>query len=84
MGEIYGWLAGALGVIVALVMAWFSGRSTGKQKQAEQTVKATKVVAERQVTASREAANVDQKVNNSTPSDVDKQLHDKWTRPGSH
>lgn len=83
MGELYGWVASVLGVIVALLMAWFSGRSAGKQKQAEQTVEATKVASERQVTASRESANVDQKVNNSTSSDIDKQLLDKWTRPGS-
>lgn len=87
MGEIYGWLAGALGVIIALVMTWFSGRSKGKavaeEKHTEQVVETTKAAAQRETTVSREAANVDQKVNNSTDADVDKQLRDKWTRPGS-
>ncbi len=47
-------------------------------------INATKATAQREVTVSREAAHVDQKVNNSTDADVDKQLLDKWTRPGSH
>ena len=87
MTELYAWGAGALGVIVAVVMAWLSGRSKGKavaeQKHTEQVVEATKAVAERETTVSREAAHVDQKVNNSTDADVDKQLRDKWTRPGN-
>lgn len=88
MTELYAWGAGALGVIVAVFMAWLSGRSKGKavaeQKHTEQVVEATKAVAERQTTVSKEAAHVDQKVNNATDADVDKQLRDKWTRPGSH
>lgn len=91
MGELYAWGAGFIGVVVAVIMAWFTGRSKGKaiaekkseEQRTREMINTTKVVAERQVTASREAANVDQKVNNSTISDVDKQLHDKWTRPGS-
>ena len=87
MADFYGWIAGATGVVVAIIVAWLSGRSKGKaigeQKAAEQTVATTKAVAERQVTVSKEAAHVDQKVNNSTDADVDKQLRDKWTRPGN-
>lgn len=83
----YEWIAGALGVVFALIVAWFSGRSKGKavaeQKHAQEVVEATKAVAQRETTVSREAAHVDQKVNNSTDADVDKQLLDKWTRPGS-
>lgn len=88
MNDLYAWGACILGGIVAVVMAWFGGRSKGKavaeQKHTEEVVDATKAVAERQVTVSKEAAHVDQKVNNSTDADVDKQLRDKWTRPGSH
>jgi hypothetical protein len=88
MGEIYGWIAGGLGVVVALVLTWVNGRSKGKavaeQKHTEQVVEATKAAAQRETTVSREAAHVDQKVNNATDADVDKQLRDKWTRPGSH
>lgn len=83
MGEFYGWVAGALGVFIIAVLAWFNGRSKAKIIQNEQLVEVTKAVAERQVTASKEAAHVDQKVNNSTDADVDKQLRDKWTRPGN-
>ncbi len=86
MAEFYGWIAGAIGVVVAVIVAWLSGRSKGKavaeQKHTEQVVEATKAVAERQTTVSKEAAHVDQKVNNSTDGDVDKQLLDKWSRPG--
>lgn len=83
MGELYGWAAGALGVFFIAVLAWFNGRSKAKTVLNEQLVKSTKAVAEHQVTASKEAAHVDQKINNSTDADVDKQLLDKWSRPGS-
>lgn len=87
MGEVYGWIAGGLGVIVALVLTWLNGHSKGKtvaeQKQAEQTVEATKAAAQRETTVSREAANVDQNVNNSSDDDVNSELLNDWTRPGS-
>lgn len=87
MGEIYGWLAGGIGVLVAVFMAWLTGRSKGKavaeKKAEEERTREMINASKRETTVSREAANVDQKVNNSTPSDVDKQLLDKWTRPGS-
>lgn len=87
MGEIYGWLAGGVGVLFAVFMAWLTGRSKGKavaeKKAEEERTREMINASKRETTVSREAANVDQKVNNSTPSDVDKQLHDKWTRPGS-
>lgn len=87
MGEFYGWLAGGVGVLVAVFMAWLTGRSKGKavaeKKAEEERTREMINASKRETTVSREAANVDQKVNNSTPSDVDKQLYDKWTRPGS-
>lgn len=87
MGEIYGWLAGGVGVLVAVFMAWLTGRSKGKavaeKKAEEERTREMINASKREKKVSREAANVDQKVNNSTPSDVDKQLLDKWTRPGS-
>lgn len=88
MGELYAWGAGLVGVLVAVVMAWFTGRSKGKavaeKKAEEQRTRDMIEGSKREVTVSREAANVDQKVNNSTDDDVDEQLLDKWTRPGSH
>lgn len=87
MGEIYGWGAGLVGVVVAVIMAWLSGRNKGKavaeEQRTREMINATKATAQREVTVSREAAHVDQKVNNSTDDDVDKQLLDKWTRPRS-
>lgn len=84
MADFYGWIAGAMGVVFALVVAWFSGRSKGKavaeQKHSQEVVEATKSAAQRETTVSREAAHVDQKVNNSSDADIDKQLLDKWTR----
>lgn len=88
MGELYAWGAGVVGILVAVVMAWLSGRNKGKAVAEEQhtreMINATKATSQREVAVSREAAHVDQTVNNSTDADVDKQLLDKWTRPGSH
>lgn len=87
MADFYGWIIGAAGVVFAVLVAWFSGRSKGKavadKKHSDEVVRATKAASQRETTVSREAADVDQKVNNSTDADVDKQLRDKWTRPGS-
>lgn len=88
MGEFYGWVAGGLGVVFTVLVAWLSGRSKGKavaEKKAEEErtrdmINATKVAAQRETTVSREAAHVDQTVNNSSNSDVDSELLNKWTR----
>lgn len=87
MSDFYTWLIGGLVVIGSIIFAWVNGRSKGKavaeQKAREQKTREQIASAERQVTTVKEASHVDQKVNNSTDADVDKQLLDKWTRPGS-
>lgn len=87
MVDFYGWVVGGLSVLFALLLAWVTGRSKGKaiaEKKAESERTRDIIAAtKRETTVSREAANVDQKVNNSTDTDVDKQLLDKWSRPGS-
>lgn len=87
MGELYGWIGAAVSVIIAVLVAWLTGRSNGKasveRKVQEQQTRDIIAATKRETTVSREAAHVDQKVNNSTDADVDKQLLDKWSRPGS-
>ena len=87
MADFYGWVVGGLGVLFALLLAWVTGRSKGKavaEKKAEEDRTRDIIAAtKRETTVSREAAHVDQKVNNSTNADVDKQLLDKWSRPCS-
>lgn len=88
MNELYTIGGTIIAFIVAVVGAWWSGHSKGKsaaekvatQDKAQATVVATKAVAERQTTVSKEAAHVDQKVTNSSDADIDKQLSDKWSR----
>ena len=84
MADFYGWIAGGLGVVFAVAVAWITGRSKGKavaQKEAsEQQVRDMIAASKRETTVVREAANVDQKINSSSNADVDKQLLDKWTR----
>ena len=84
MADFYGWIAGGLGVVFAVAVAWITGRSKGKavaQKEvSEQQVRDMIAASKRETTVVREAANVDQKINSSSDADVDKQLLDKWTR----
>lgn len=87
MSDLYSWIVAGGVVVVGLITAWFSGRSKGKavvrEEQARADIAASQAAAKRETTVSREAAHVDQSVNNSSDADVDKQLRDKWTRPGS-
>lgn len=84
MAELYVWGGVAVAFIVAIVGAWLSGHSKAEAKASEEkseaVVVATKAAAERQTTVSKEAAHVDQTVNNLGNDDVDKQLSDKWSR----
>lgn len=88
MADLYVWGGAAVAFIVAVVGAWVSGHSKGKttaeakasEEKSEAVVVATKAAAERQTTVSKEAAHVDQTVNNLGNDDVDKQLSDKWSR----
>lgn len=84
----YEWVAGGLGVVFAVLLAWFTGRSRGKteaqskalEEKTRDDIAASQAAAKRETTVSREAAHVDQTVNNSSDADVDNQLLDKWTR----
>lgn len=88
MGEFYGWIGAAVSVVIAVFVAWLTGRSNGKaaverkvqEQQTRDMINATKAAAQRETTVSREAAHVDQTVNNSSNSDVDSELLNKWTR----
>jgi len=79
---------GIIALIAAVAGAFGFGHSAGKQKaetkaeddKAKASVVAANAAAERQTTVSKEAAHVDQSVNNLSNDDVDKQLSDKWSR----
>jgi len=88
MNDVWGWLGGALFMIVSIAGAWLSGRSKGKsaaeskaaQEKAQASVAAQQAVTQRQSTVVKEASNAEQKVANSTDTDVDNELLNKWQR----
>lgn len=81
-----------IGVVVAIVAALAGAFGVGHSKsktvaeskaaedKAQASVVAVQAAADKQVQASKEAAHVDQSVNNLSDDDVDKQLSDKWSR----
>ncbi|PWC14226.1 hypothetical protein B4923_04780 [Brenneria roseae subsp. americana] len=84
-------IAGVLAVIAAIAAAFWLGHSKGKgtaeskaeKQQTEEVAAATKAVAERQVTVTKEAANVQQTVSHMPDDDVDRELRENWSRPAS-
>lgn len=84
-----------IGVIGAICVAAAGGfgighiRGTSKaeakadQQRAEEHAAAIEAVAERRVEATKEASNVQQTVNHMPGDDVDRELRNNWTRPGS-
>ena len=84
-----------IGVIGAICVAAAGGfgighiRGTSKaeakadQQRTEERATAAEAVAERRVEATKEASNVQQTVNHMPNDDVDRELHNHWTRPGS-
>lgn len=88
MSELYAWGGAAIAFIVAIVGAWWSGHSKGKStaetkaavQRSEASVAAQQAVTERQSTVVKEASNAEQKVANSTDTDVDSELLNKWQR----
>ena len=84
-----------IGVIGAICVAAAGGfgighiRGTSKaeakadQQRTEEHAAATEAVAERRVEATKEASNVQQTVNHMPGDDVDRELRNNWTRPGS-
>ena len=73
-----------LTALVALVVAYFKGRSSGKeevkQEVREEHNKAVDEVATQRVENVKVLTDVQKKVINSSDSVVDKELSDKWTR----
>ncbi|HAT7516506.1 TPA: hypothetical protein JAV82_004341 [Kluyvera ascorbata] len=84
-----------IGVIGAICVAAAGGfgighiRGTSKaeakadQQRTEERATAAEAVAERRVEATKEASNVQQTVNHMPGDDVDRELRNNWTRPGS-
>ncbi len=83
-----------IGVIGAICVAAAGGfglghiRGTSKaeakadQQRTEENAAAKVAVAERQAEVTREASNVQQKVNHMPDDDVDRELRENFTRPG--
>lgn len=85
-------IIGAIGVAVLAIMGAFGlghTRGTGKaeakaeKQRSEEKAAAVEAVAERRVEVTKEAADVQQTVNRMPDDDVDRELHEKWQRPGS-
>ncbi|EPS1775153.1 hypothetical protein ACVB8K_003530 [Klebsiella aerogenes] len=84
-------IAGMIVVILGVIAAAFGlghARGTNKaeakaeQQRAEENATASVAVAERKEEATREASNVQQTVSHMPDDDVDRELREKFTRPG--
>lgn len=81
----------AVAVLAAIAGAFGLGKSRGTniaetkadQQRTEERATATEAVAERRVETTKEASNVQQSVNHMLGDDVDRELCNNWTRPGS-
>lgn len=81
----------AVAVLAAIAGAFGLGKSRGtniaetkaNQQRTEERAAATEAVAERRVEVTIEASNVQQTVNHMSGDDVDRELRNNWTRPGS-
>lgn len=84
-----------VGLVVAVIAAiagvfgfgHISGTSKAEakadQQRTEEHAAATEAVAEHRVEVTKEASNVQQTVNHMLGDDVDRELRNNWTRPGS-
>ncbi|MGG7791222.1 hypothetical protein PGN54_06325 [Klebsiella aerogenes] len=84
-------IAGMIVVILGAIVAAFGlghARGTNKaeakaeQQRAEENATASIAAAERKEEATREASNVQQTVSHMPDDDVDRELREKFTRPG--
>lgn len=84
-------ILGAIGVVALAIISSFGlghSRGTGKaeakaeKQRTEEKAAAVEAVAERRVEVTKEAADVQQTVSRMPDDDVDRELHDKWQRPG--
>ena len=81
----------AVAVLAAIAGAFGLGKSRGTniaetkadQQRTEERATATEAVAERRGETTKEASNVQQSVNHMLGDDVDRELRNNWTRPGS-
>ena len=81
----------AVAVLAAIVGAFGLGKSRGtniaetkaNQQRTEERAVATEAVAERRVETTKGARNVQQNVSHLPDDDVDRELRNEWTRPGS-
>ena len=81
----------AVAVLAAIAGAFGLGKSRGTniaetkadQQRTQERATATEAVAERRVETTKEASNVQQSVNHMLGDDVDRELRNNWTRPGS-
>ena len=83
-----------IGVIGAICIAAAGGFGIGHlrgsskaeakadQQRTEERAAATEAIAERRVEVTKEASNVQQTVNHMPDDDVDRELREKFTRPG--
>lgn len=85
-------IAGMIVVILGAIAAAFGlghARGTNKaeakaeQQRTEENATASVAVAERKEEATREASNVQQTVSHMPDDDVDRELREQFTRPGS-
>ncbi|HFF8549392.1 TPA: hypothetical protein ACGEYS_002939 [Kluyvera cryocrescens] len=81
----------AVAALAAIAGAFGIGHARGtskaetkaEQQRTEEHAAATEAVAERRVEVTKEASNVQQTVNHMPDDDVDRELRNDWTRPGS-
>ncbi|EDT5747237.1 TPA: hypothetical protein K8T98_002892 [Salmonella enterica] len=81
----------AVAVLAAIAGAFGLGKSRGTsiaetkadQQRTEERAAATEVVAERRVETTKGAMDVQQTVSHMPDNDVDRELRNNWTRPGS-
>ncbi|TYD01619.1 hypothetical protein NHG68_19505 [Enterobacter sp. Z1] len=84
-------ILGGIAALVAVALSgFFAGNVRGrgkaeakaKQQRTEENAAATVAAAERKAEVTKEASNVQQTVNHMPDDDVDRELREKFTRPG--
>jgi len=75
----YGWILGAVGVIVAVAGVYFRGRAAGKAVEQKKVTQRDLTEAQKHAETIRETADVQAEVSRLPDSDVRERLQ-KWTR----
>lgn len=84
-------ILGGIATVLALIVAAFglghvrgSNKAEAKadQRRIEEAATSTEVAAQRRVEATKEASDVQQTVSHMRDNDVDRELHENFTRPG--